>query len=252
MNSTIETMLNHRSIRKFTDRQLSTEELNTIYEVARRTSFSIYLQQFTIIHVSDRKIRKAISQICNQEFINQPGGDLFIFLADLHRNYQLRKEAGLTADRLENMDLFTQALADATLAISNSLTAAESMGLGGVFLGSIKNDSEQVGKLLKLPKFVIPALGLLIGEPADRSQLKPRIPKKVMIFENTYPEKEISRADLTEFDQEVNEYYLKRDKNARDDNFTNQIVGLASVLNPQKIKRNEMLAYYHKQGLIKR
>lgn len=108
MNSTIETMLNHRSIRKFTDRQLSAEELNTIYEVARRTSSSIYLQQFSIIHVSDRKIRKAISQICNQEFINQPGGDLFIFLADLHRNYQLRKEAGLTADRLENMDLFTK------------------------------------------------------------------------------------------------------------------------------------------------
>lgn len=38
--------------------------------------------------------------------------------------------------------------------------AAESLGLGGVILGSIRNDIRAVSELFNLPDMVIPALGL--------------------------------------------------------------------------------------------
>ncbi|MCQ2569931.1 MAG: NADPH-dependent oxidoreductase, partial [Limosilactobacillus sp.] len=40
MNETIQTQLNHRSIRAFKDQALTPEQLNTLYDVARHTSTS--------------------------------------------------------------------------------------------------------------------------------------------------------------------------------------------------------------------
>ena len=53
-----------------------------------------------------------------------------------------------------------QAAEDAILALQNALTAIESMGLGGVVLGSIKNDPEKLIQVLDLPKMTFPILGL--------------------------------------------------------------------------------------------
>lgn len=42
-NETIKHQLNHRSIRQFKPASLSTEQLTTLYEVARQTSTSMFM-----------------------------------------------------------------------------------------------------------------------------------------------------------------------------------------------------------------
>lgn len=80
-----------------------------------------------------------------------------------------------------------QAAEDAILALQNALTAIESMGLGGVVLGSIKNDPEKLIQVLDLPKMTFPILGLQVGIPDQEPQLKPRLPLNQITFDNNYP-----------------------------------------------------------------
>lgn len=54
---------------------------------------------------------------------------------------------------------------DTALMGQNALVAAESLGLGGVFIGGIRNHIADVTSLLALPQQVLPLFGLCLGYP---------------------------------------------------------------------------------------
>lgn len=244
-NSTIDLQLEHRSIRAFKDQPLNQEELQTLYTVASRTSTSNFLQQFSIIHVTDPTVRSEIRKISKQNYVGD-NGDLFIFLVDLYRNQQIRNQSGNDDGRLHTADIFFQADEDATLACQNMLLAAESMGLGGVILGSIKNDPAKLIKVLHLPKMTMPLLGLQLGHPDQKPQLKPRLPLNLVAFEDKYPEN-FSLSEFKDYDQQVTQYYDLRDANRRIDSFTHQING--AKLNDARSTRDQITKVLHDQGL---
>lgn len=63
MNETIQTQLNHRTIRAFKDQPLTKEEVDLLVEVAQRTASSMYLQAYSIISVTDPELKKALRQL---------------------------------------------------------------------------------------------------------------------------------------------------------------------------------------------
>lgn len=244
-NFTLKHQLNHRTIRAFSPQKMSTEELETLYEVARHTATSMFNQQFSIIHVTDTAKKAAIRKICNQDYVGE-NGELLIFVVDLYRNYLIRKQKGSDAGRLHTTDVFMQGVCDTVLAAQNVTNAAESMGLGCVYLGSIQNDAAQMIDLLKLPKLTYPLLGMQVGYPAQAPQLKPRLPLEFTCFEDEYqPLADIHK--LADYDKQVNLYYDLRDTNRRVDTFTDQIN--SAKLAAQITKRDEMLEVLHRQEL---
>lgn len=244
-NTTIDHQLHHRSIRAFKDQTLTQEELETLYTVASRTSTSNFLQQFSVIHVTDPATREAIRHISKQNYVGS-NGDLFIFVADLNRNQQIRRQSGKNDGRLHTTEMFNQAAEDATLACQNMLVAAESMGLGGVILGSIKNDPAKLVQVLHLPQMTMPWLGLQVGYPDQDPQLKPRLPLNLVAFEDHYPQS-FPLAKFKDYDQQVTTYYDLRNANQRIDSFTHQING--SKLDKVKTKRDDFVKVLHQQGL---
>lgn len=79
MNETIKTQLNHRTIRAFKNQELTDEQKKTLEEVARHTSTSMFLQQFSMMHVTDDEKRAKIREITGQKYVGA-NGDLFILL----------------------------------------------------------------------------------------------------------------------------------------------------------------------------
>lgn len=222
-NATIDAQLNHRSIRAFKEQSLTREQLTTLYDVARHTSSSRFLQQFSILHLTDEKKRAAVREIAEQPYVGA-NGDLLIFIADLYRNQQLRHDMGKDDGALHSFDEYAQAVEDTVLAVQNTVVAAESMGLGAVILGSIKNDPVKLIKVLGLPQMTFPVLGVQIGVPDQEPQLKPRLPIAKLAFDNDYP-RQIKAADLKDYDEVVTTYYDLRDANRRIDSFTKQVAG---------------------------
>ncbi len=54
----------------------------------------------------------------------------------------------------------------------SALTAAEAMGLGGVYIGGVRLHIEELTEVLDLPKHVVPLVGLCIGHPGRKTRTK--------------------------------------------------------------------------------
>lgn len=246
-NPTIDVLMGHRSIRAFTDEPLTDAQIQTLYAVARRTASCNYAQQFSIVRVTDPAIRHEVYQASGQPYVDGPKAELFVFVLDMYRNAKIREEGGVDAAPMARTNVFFAAFYDAILAAQSMAVAAESMGLGTVFLGSIQGDPRRVITAFQLPKYTYPVLGLLVGHADQDPQYKPRLPLSVLVGENTYPQIDSYTDHLADYDAQVQEYYDLRDANNRVDSFTNQ---MKQNLGKGAAMTSPMLEILHEQGLL--
>lgn len=223
MNETIKHQLDHRTIRFFKEQPVEQSLLEQFWAVMNRTATSNGLQLASVIRITDKTLKKELSEICTQPYVaNIP--ELYVFIVDTQRIRQIGKEKGYQGYSYRSMDFFTKGFTDAVLMAQNLTNAVESTGLGAVYLGSILNDIQATINLLQLPLYTFPVLGLGFGYPNDVPQLKPRMSMTFKIHENLYQEKHNYLSLLEEYDQEMTHYYDTRDKNRRVDTYTNQVL----------------------------
>lgn len=224
MNETIELLKNHRSIRKFKDKSLSTEQVEAIVSAAQSASTSSFVQAYSIIGVNDPDKKRQLAKLAGGQSYVEQNGYFLVFCADYHRHKLAAGIEGVNIDRnLESMETFMIALIDTALAAQNAAIAAESLDLGICFIGGIRNNIEKVSDLLKLPDRVIPLFGMAIGYPEDEAAIKPRLPLKAVFHEDEYEDKQ---AELEEYNEIISAYYNERTDGLRQDRWTEQIIGL--------------------------
>lgn len=221
-NETIASQLAHRTIRAYKEQPLTEAEIETLMEVARHTATASYLQGYTVLHITDPQVREKIYAASGQPYVGGTKGDMFIFIVDLYRNSRIRAEQGVSSEALSSMNLFLTGAEDALLAAQNVVVAAESMGLGTVYLGSILADPRLVVDALELPELTFPILGLLVGHSDQEPGQKPRLPLSILTAENTYPRVESYTEALADYDREVTEYYDLR-SGSRLESFTHLV-----------------------------
>lgn len=218
-NATIETLLNRRSIRKFKDEPIDDDATATLETVAQHAASSQFLNDWSAIRVSDPAIKARLAEIGNQPYI-ATAPLLYVFVIDEHRNARIAQRKGIdpTSDEfhLKYSYRFTQAQNDAVL------------GLGGVILGSLLNDIPALIDLLNLPEYTYPVLGLALGKPDQEPTLKPRMPRSMQFFDNTYPADDDGMLEqLPDFDNKVHQYYDLRQADRPVDAFSDQIVSVS-------------------------
>ncbi|PHP53109.1 NADPH-dependent oxidoreductase [Actinomyces ruminis] len=222
-NPTIAAQLAHRTIRAYTSEPVGEDVVETLLDVARHAATSSFQQQVTVIRVKDPAVREQLHLASGQPYVGGDAGELFVFVVDLHRNAVIRERAGASLEPLERTTLFLQGVEDAVIAAQNVVVAAESLGLGTVYLGSIIGDVRRVITALGLPQRTYPLLGLLVGHAAQEPQYKPRLPREIVTAVDTYPDFDAHADALAAYDAEVEQYYDLRDTNNRVDSFTTQI-----------------------------
>lgn len=225
MNSIIETILNHRSIRKFEDKPLTNEQIELIVASAQAASTSSFIQAYTIIGVTDPDKKKKLAELAGNQSYVERNGHFFVFCADLYRHTQAGEMEGRQVEEsLESTEKFMVALIDASLAAQNAAIAAESMGLGICYIGGIRNQLPEVAKLLKTPERVMPLFGMAIGYPEKVSGQKPRLPLHHVYHENSYEENTNTyKVQLEEYNREISNYYIERTDGKRNDTWTEQM-----------------------------
>ncbi|MGL5161602.1 MAG: oxygen-insensitive NADPH nitroreductase, partial [Plesiomonas shigelloides] len=169
MTPTIDLICSHRSIRQFTDRPISPEQLHAIIDSARAASSSSFLQLVSIIRITDPALRQQLVKLSGEQAYVAQAAEFLVFCADFNRNQQIYPQAQLGFAE----QLLTGSI-DAALMGQNALLAAESLGMGGVFIGGLRNNIQAVTDLLHLPQHVLPLFGLCLGYPAQDPQQKPR------------------------------------------------------------------------------
>jgi nitroreductase len=120
------------------------------------------------------------------------------------------------------------------------------MGLGGVFIGAIRNDPKKICDMLNIPENAYPVFGMCLGYPSDLPLLKPRLPLDAIFKKETYQTDE-DDALLDVYDETTRAYYLSRDSNLKDETWSRQMAGYIS-----KIIRPHMKAFIASKGLCVR
>lgn len=236
MTPTIDLLCSHRSIRSFTDQKVSAEQREAIIAAAQSASTSSFLQCSSIVRITDPALRDQLVTLTGGQTWVAEAAEFWVFCADFNRHLQICPDAQL--GRAEQLLL---GCVDTALMAQNAMVAAESLGLGGVFIGGIRNNIAQVTELLGLPKFVLPLFGFCLGYPESIPDVKPRIPQSMLVHENRY--QPVDPAVLADYDSRTAIYYEKRDSNQRSETWSQLIQRLII-----KETRPFMLDYLHQQG----
>ncbi|MBP0445688.1 NADPH-dependent oxidoreductase [Roseomonas sp. SSH11] len=184
----VESLLAHRSVRAYLDRPLEPGTLETLVAAASSAPTSSNMQAWSVVAVEEpgRKARLA-ALAGNQGFVAR--APLFLcWIADLSRLQRLGQAGGEPLEGLEFLEAYMVALVDAALAAQNALVAAESLGLGTVYVGALRNRPAEVAAELALPPNAFAAFGLCVGwpDPAVPSAVKPRLPQSLVLHRETY------------------------------------------------------------------
>ena len=165
MSETTQRIKEHSSCRAFEQRPVEPALIDEIFECARMSSSSCFLQVSSIIRVTDPEKKKIISEACKQPFVAL-APELWIFCGDFHRDGCLCENPSLGWT-----DHFLVACVDTGIMAQSAMIALESLGLGGVYVGGIRDCVETVHELLKMPANTVPLMGLAFGYPDCRSRL---------------------------------------------------------------------------------
>ena len=243
MNPTIELLKSHRSIRKFKDTLVDDEIARMIIETAQCASTSNHVQAYTVIHVIDKKVRHEIAELSGSQVWVEQAPLFLVFCADL-----TRLETACSMHTIEMAkgfaEQFVVATVDTALLAQNAMITAESLGLGGVYIGGIRNDPRKICDLLRIPEKAYPVFGMCLGYPDHAPPVKPRLPVEAIFKLDKY-DHEGEEGYLKAYDRITNTYYQTRDSNLKDQTWTGQIADFMS----RKI-RPHMKSFLQKQGFF--
>ena len=192
-NEIIETMLQRKSIRKYTDEIPSDEVIQTIVRAGQQAPFA--------------------AQLCSLLLTRREGNPfgaplLFTICVDLHR-MELIMEKRHWHTVTNDLSVLFFGIQDASLMAENMVIAAESLGMGSCFLGAAPYNADKIATRYKLPSRVFPVVQLAMGYPAENPPPRPRYPIAFSLFEDEYPE--FSSEQVEQAMKQMDDGYLAQD-----------------------------------------
>lgn len=241
MNPTIDLLKSHRSIRKFKDQQIPRELFEALIQAGQSAATSNHVQAYSIVHVVHSANRQRIAELAGGQPYVADSSDFLVFCADMKRSTDAAERAGADVVRGMTEQLLVASI-DAALMAQNVMIAAESAGLGGCYIGGIRNNPQDISDLLKLPDNVYPVFGLCLGYPDQKPEVKPRLPLAAILKQDYYIDSE-DEALVASFDDTMARYYSERTGGNKSTNWSEQLKPLfTSKLRPH------MKAFLNKRG----
>ncbi len=181
----IEAMHRHRSIREYNSDPVDDELLAEVLEAGIRASSSGNMQTYSIIITRDLELRRQLYEPHMEQSMVLDAPLLVTFCADFNRMRRWLRVSN-APDNFDNFMSFMVAAIDAVLVSQNVALAAEAKGLGICYMGSTLANCDQIGRILKLPRGVVPVVGFSMGYPKENPASRDRLPLDGLVHFETY------------------------------------------------------------------
>ena len=185
-----------KSIRKYSDKEVTDELLNRLLAEASRTQTMGNMQLYSVVITRSAEMKAKLAPAhFNQPMVTEAPVVLTV-CADFNRASswcRCRKaEPGY-----DNFLSFINAATDALLYTQTFCNLAEEEGLGLCFLGTTVYMPQMIIDTLQLPKLVMPVATITLGWPDENPPLSDRLPLASFIHDETY--REYSPADIDRY-----------------------------------------------------
>ncbi len=192
MNEIVKALHSRKSVRVFTEREISRQDRETILYAALQAPSAGCQLLYTILDITDQGKKERLAELCDHQNFVAKAKLVLVFCADCRKWLTFYREAGLVPRDPGPGDLLL-AVEDAMIAAQNAVTAAESLGIGSCYIGDVMENAEDMKALLGLPRYVYSACMVIFGYPSEhqKQRKKPeRFELSDMVCENTYRDKD--------------------------------------------------------------
>jgi len=172
-NNIIDTIMNRKSIRKYTKQVPTEEEIETLARAAQQAPFAGRMCSLLMKRGPARTPFKAPL--------------LFTICFDMHKLEKIMQKRDWKTGSCD-LSLLLFGLQDAVLMSENLVIAAESLEMGSCFIGAAPYHAKKIIEEYDLPKRVFPIVQLAVGFPDEDPPTRPRYPLDYFLFEDKYPE----------------------------------------------------------------
>jgi nitroreductase len=183
----IDTILKHRSIRKYKSDPIPPDLLKQILLAGTRASTTGNMQVYSIIVTTDAAAKEKLYEAHFKQEMVKTAPVILTFCADFNR-FNLWCKSRNAIPGYDNFLSFMTAAIDALLVAQNVALAAEEKGLGICYLGTTTYNADRIIQILNLPKAVVPVTSFPIGYPDESPELTDRLPLEAVIHYEQYSE----------------------------------------------------------------
>ncbi|MGQ3212380.1 nitroreductase family protein [Shinella sp.] len=162
--------------------------LEMLMAAGQSAATSSNMQTVSVIAATDPEKKTRLAKTCaGQDFIaNAPV--LLCFVTDLARPARVASTIGADLFALPMIDTFLASISDCSIFAQNLVLAAESLGMGTCYVGSLRNRPDLVAQELNVPNGSAVLFGLCIGyESRERvTAVRPRLPQRAILHRESY------------------------------------------------------------------
>lgn len=181
----LNTLLNHRTIRKYSNREIDYQSLDKILNAGIRASNTGNMQVYSIIVTRSKEQKEALAPAHFKQPMVTQAPVVLTFCADFNRfNTWCRNRKAEPG--YNNFQSFITAAIDAILVAQNVCLAAEELGMGICYLGTTTYNADKIIETLKLPQGVVPVTTVTLGYPDESPALTDRLPLEAVVHYETY------------------------------------------------------------------
>lgn len=186
-NETMRLLFERSSCRSFLDKKIPEDVLSLVLEAGIHAPTAGNLQPYSIIKIEDAETKKKLAEMCEQSFIGK-APVLLLFCLDLHRNERWATLEAAPYTATSSFRHFWVSFQDTIICAQNICTAADSMGLGSVYIGTVIDYPAKIQAMFKLPKGVFPVVLLCMGYPTKILKPRNKLGTKVVVHSESYRE----------------------------------------------------------------
>ncbi len=231
----LNTIKEHRSIRKYKSTPIKENILNDILDAGFRASTTGNMQLYSIIVSKDEEKRNKLWEFhFKQDMVKQAPVTL-TFFADINR-FNKWCEQRNAHPGYDNFLWYVNAAIDALLAAQNVAVAAEAHGLGICYLGTTTYQADKLIEFFNCPKGVVPVTTLVIGYPDESPGLTDRLPHEGVVHNETYQDYSKEAIDKIYSEKEA----LKETKDLIEEN---QTENLAQIFTEKRYVKKDNLHF---------
>jgi len=187
-NQVIDGLLAHRSVRAYLPDPVPLGTVETLVAAAQSAASSSNLQLWDVVAVEDPARKARLSVLAGDQAHIREAPLFLVWVVNFARAEAMARAAGREIEAIHYLEILMTAIVDTSLAAQNATVAAESLGLGTVYIGGIRNHIDQVAAELALPRRAFGLFGMVVGhpDPARPAEVKPRLPQHVVLHREEF------------------------------------------------------------------
>ncbi len=196
---TIRGLLDHRVIRRFSDRAVEPSLIRLLCAAALSSPTKSDLQQGDILIVEDAALRARMAGLLPDQPWIKGAPALLLFLGNNRRQRQIADWRGKPFPN-DHLDAFFNAAVDGAIVMATFIAAAEAAGLGCCPISTIRNHAQTVSEWCGLPAHVFPVAALGLGWPADPGYISARLAMTTRVHTDRFDDADVE-AEVDAYDR---------------------------------------------------